>query len=114
MNFPIGKRCVPKDGSPQGGEGTSWQGEGEVSREGWSHPGSGRSFLVGEGWFPGKGGLPRELTEPLNGDKVVSPKRVVSPGETLQPRMMMSSRIGCSTVGRGEWGSLDNIGLPFP
>jgi hypothetical protein len=74
-------------------EGASW----------WEKVGSSRRVVS-----------PGELSEPLNGDKVVSLKRVVSPGETLRPRMMMSSGIGCNTVGRGEWGSLDNIGLPFP
>jgi len=28
--------------------------------------------------------------------------------------MMMSSGIGCSTAGRGEWGSPGSIGVGFP
>jgi hypothetical protein len=42
--------------------------------------------------------------EPLDEDKVVSPRKVVSLGETLQLRMMISLRIGCNTMGRREWG----------
>jgi hypothetical protein len=44
--------------------------------------------------------------EPLDEDKVVSLRMVVSLGETLQMRMMISSRIRCSTMGRREWGFL--------
>jgi hypothetical protein len=35
---------------------------------------------------------------------VVSSRKVVSFGETLWLGMMMSSRIRCNIVGRGEWG----------
>ncbi|CAM6010210.1 unnamed protein product [Sphagnum balticum] len=52
--------------------------------------------------------------QPPGGDKVVSPGRVLSLGETLRPGMMVSLRIGCSTTGRGEWGSPGSIGVAFP
>jgi hypothetical protein len=39
--------------------------------------------------FPKKGIYLEELTEPCNGDKVVSLRKVISPGETLWPRKMM-------------------------
>ncbi len=66
--------------------------------------GSGNNLWWGEGWFFEKGGFPRQLMEPLDEDKVVSPRKVVSLGETLQLRMMISLRIGCSTMERREWG----------
>ncbi len=56
--------------------------------------------LVRARWnFPGRLVSPRERKE-----QVVSPGRIVSPRETLRPRMMMSLGIGCSIVGRKEWG----------
>jgi len=51
--------------------------------------------------------------EPLDKDKVVSPRKVVSLGETLQLRMMISSRLDAAPWGEENGGSLGSIGVTF-